>query len=96
MKHSSTYSNLVTTVDGNGLGSLDVGYVALHSLGGDINNGVVVGRRVNVTAVYISETLGLSVYGDAVNGGVSASSASESESEDGGLHFECGMEELVG
>jgi hypothetical protein len=27
---------------------------------------------------------------------VSASNTSKSESEDGGLHFECGIEELIG
>lgn len=86
--HRDTYSNLITTVDGNGLGSLDAGYVALHRLGGDINDGVVVGRRVNVSTSNISETLGLSVDRNAVNSGVGASSTSKSESEDGGLHFE--------
>jgi len=75
-------SNLITTVDGNGLGSLDAGYIALHRLGGDINDGVVVGRRVNVSTSNISETLGLSVDRNAVNSGVGASSTSKSESED--------------
>lgn len=87
-----TYSNLVTTVDGNGLGSFDVGYVALHSLGGDINHGVVVWRRVNVSALDISETLGLSVDRNTVNSSVGASSTGKSESEDGGLHL--GVETL--
>ena len=56
----------------------------------------LIGRRVNVAALNISETLRLSVDRDGVDSGVSTGSASESESEDGGLHFECGIEELIG
>jgi hypothetical protein len=91
-----TYSDLVTTVDSYRPGGLDVGNVALHSLGGNILNGVVVRRRVDVSALNISETLGLSVDFDAVNGGVGSGELGNSrESENGGLHFECEFGGLI-
>jgi len=71
-RHINTHSHLVTTIDSNGSGSLDVGYVAFHSRRGDINHGVVVGRSINVSTLNISGTLRLSAHRNAVDGGVSA------------------------
>jgi hypothetical protein len=54
-------SDLVTTVDRDGLGGLDAGGVALNVFGGDVQDRVVVGRRVDVTARLVAHALVLSV-----------------------------------
>jgi hypothetical protein len=54
-------SDLVTSVDGDGLGGLDAGGVALNVLGGDVQDRVVVRRRVDVAALLVAYTLVLSV-----------------------------------
>jgi hypothetical protein len=53
--------NLITTVDADGLGGLDTSGVALDVLGSDVQNGVVVRRRVDVSTRLVSYTLILSV-----------------------------------
>jgi hypothetical protein len=80
--HVGTYSDVVTAVNSYGLGSLDVGNIALHCRGGNILNGVVVWGRVNVSALDVSETLGLSVDLDAVNSGVGSSELGNSRESD--------------
>jgi hypothetical protein len=53
--------DLVTTSDVDGLGGLDACDVALNGLGGHVQNGVVVGRRVDVSTGLVSNALILSV-----------------------------------
>jgi hypothetical protein len=83
----NTYSDLITTVDGNRLGGLDVGYVALHCLGSDIGNGRVVGRRVDVATLGVAVSLVLAVDGNTPDGGVGGGSTDEGEGRDEALHF---------
>jgi hypothetical protein len=54
-------SDLVTSVDGDGLGGLDTASVALNVLGGNVQDRVVVGRRVDVSTLLVAYTLVLSV-----------------------------------
>jgi hypothetical protein len=65
-------SDLVTSVDGDGLGGLDAGGVALNVLGGDVQDRVVVGRRVDVATLLVAYTLVLSVDENVPVRGVSA------------------------
>jgi hypothetical protein len=53
--------DLVTTSDVDGLGGLDACDVTLNGLGGHVQNGVVVGRRVDVSTSLVSNALILSV-----------------------------------
>lgn len=86
--HTNTYSDFITRVDRDGLGRLDVGYVALHRLGGDIGDGRVVGRSVNVSTLRVAVAKVFVVDGNTPDGAVGAGSTGESESRDERLHFE--------
>jgi hypothetical protein len=57
-------SNFVAAVDVDGLGGLDASGVALDVLGHDVQNGVVVGRRVDVAALLVAYALVLAVDED--------------------------------
>ena len=63
-------SDLVTALDSDGLGSLDTGDVAAHGGRGDVGDGVVVGRRVDVSTLLVTDTSILSVDEDVPDGGV--------------------------
>jgi hypothetical protein len=81
-------SKLIAGVGADGLGGLGAGNVALDVLGGDVEDGVVVGGRVDVTTGLVANTLVLAVDEDVPDGGVGGSSASEGEGENCGLHIE--------
>jgi hypothetical protein len=80
-------SELIAGVGADGLGGLGASDVALNVLGGDIEDGVVVGRRIDVSSGLVADTLVLAVDEDVPNGGVGRSSASKGEGENSGLHF---------
>jgi hypothetical protein len=57
-------SNFVAAVDVDRLGGLDASGVALDVLGHDVQNGVVVGRRVDVAALLVAYALVLAIDED--------------------------------
>lgn len=87
--------DLVSSLDVDGLSSrLGAADVAGHVLGGDIDDGAVVGRGADVATGRVTKTLVDIVDQDVVDGGVGRDhleSAGGSEGEEGsGLHFESG------
>lgn len=81
-------SQIVAWVGADRGRSLGTGNVALDVLGGDVEDGVVVGGRVDVAAGFVADALVFAVDEDVPDGGVGGSSASEGEGEDGGFHVE--------
>lgn len=86
-------SDLVTALNGDGLGSLDASDVALHIAGGDVEDGAVAWGRVDVTALDVTETGILSVDSDAEDGGVGRGELTGSRKSEGSGELHC---ELVG
>lgn len=79
--------DLVTTLDLDRLSRSRVVDVASHGLGGNISDGVVVGRRADVATGGVSKTLGDIVDEDVKHSGVGRSHGGSSQSENSGsLH----------
>lgn len=90
------HGDLVTTVDRDFTGSLDVRNIAGHVLRLNVGNRAVVGRRVDVSTLLVANALVLAVNEDVPDGGVGSGELSaDGESEDsGGLHCEFEIEQV--
>ena len=82
-------SDLVTTLDGDGLGSLDTSDVAGHGGGSDVGDGVVVRGRVDVTTLGVANTGILAVDEDVPDGGVSRGELASSRNSENLRELHC-------